>query len=60
VEEALLVAEKIGAKVNIPTHYGMFESNTEDPAKFTDRVQGGFTMEHAVEYDMDEVLCGRR
>ena len=50
VEEAVRVAEAIGAKVNVPNHYGMFASNTEDPHKFTDRLQNGFIMEYNVEY----------
>lgn len=50
VEEAVKVAQAIGAKVNVPNHYGMFASNTEDPRKFTDRLQNGFIMEYNVEY----------
>ena len=34
MEEAVKVAQAIGAKVNVPNHYGMFASNTEDPRKF--------------------------
>lgn len=45
VEEALAVAEKIGAPVNLPNHYDMFASNSEDPHLFADRVKGGFIME---------------
>ncbi len=50
VNEALTVAEKIGAPVNIPNHYGMFASNTEDPHKFADKIDGGFIMEFDREY----------
>ena len=35
VGEAVVTAKKIGARLNIPDHYDMFASNTEDPAKFT-------------------------
>lgn len=35
VEEAVVTAKKIGARLNIPDHYDMFVSNSEDPAKFT-------------------------
>ncbi len=52
VEEALVTAEKIGAKVNVPTHYGMFEANTEDPNKFTARISGGLELEFNKEYDI--------
>ncbi len=51
VEEAVITARKIGAEVNIPTHYGMFESNTEDPSKFSDNISGGFTMEFNKDYE---------
>ncbi len=40
-EEALKVARRIGAKVNIPTHYDMFASNSADPALFADNIPGG-------------------
>lgn len=39
--EALCVARKIGAKVNIPNHYDMFASNSEDPHLFADHIPGG-------------------
>ncbi len=55
VEEALLTAEKIGAKVNIPAHYGMFASNTEDPHKFADHIPGGFILEFDRAYALDEL-----
>ncbi|MBO5198503.1 MAG: MBL fold metallo-hydrolase [Lachnospiraceae bacterium] len=50
VEEALITAQKIGARVNVPNHYGMFASNTEDPAKFTGKLSNGFEMEFNREY----------
>lgn len=53
VKEALITAEKIGAAVNIPNHYDMFESNSEDPALFTDNIKGGKTLEFNKEYDID-------
>ncbi len=55
VEEALLTAEKIGAAVNVPTHYGMFASNTEDPHKFADHIGGGFIMDFDRTYGLDEI-----
>lgn len=50
VKEALVTAQKIGAPVNVPNHYDMFESNSEDPEKFTKHIYGGFTMEFNTEY----------
>lgn len=41
VWEALQVAEKIGAKINIPNHYDMFASNRENPHLFADVISGG-------------------
>ena len=57
VEEAILTAEKIGAKINVPNHYGMFASNTEDPGKFTAGLRNGFIMEYGREYDLQECLA---
>ena len=51
VEEAILTATKIGAPVNIPTHYGMFASNTEDPHKFADNISGGRILEFNRDYE---------
>ena len=56
VDEAVLIAQRIGAKVNVPNHYGMFASNTEDPEKFTKQMDNGFIMEFNVEYDIQNLL----
>ena len=56
--EAVIVAGKIGAKVNVPNHYGMFASNTEDPHAFTDRIGSGFIMEFDKAYDVRQILNG--
>lgn len=45
VEEALDVANIIGAKVNIPNHYDMFASNSENPLLFSDNISGGMILE---------------
>lgn len=45
VKEALMTAKKIGAKINIPNHYDMFASNSEDPCAFTNQIENGFIME---------------
>lgn len=52
VTEAITVAEKIGAKTNVPTHYGMFASNTEDPEKFTNNIEGGLALEFNRPYNL--------
>ena len=53
-EEALTVANKIGAKINIPNHYDMFASNSADPHFFADRIQGGFILEFNKAYRFTE------
>lgn len=50
VEQALTTARKIGAPVNVPNHYDMFASNSEDPHRFADHIPGGFIMEFDREY----------
>ena len=52
VEEAVITAKKIGAKYNVPNHYDMFASNTEDPHKFTDNIDGGLILEFNKEYEI--------
>jgi len=56
VEEALVVAKKIGAKVNIPNHYDMFASNSEDPHLFADHIEGGKILEFNKPYTLLEIL----
>ena len=53
-EEAVVTAKKIGARLNIPDHYDMFASNSEDPAKFTREFpeDAAFTPEFDREYDV--------
>ena len=53
VDEALVTAKKIGAKINIPNHYDMFESNSENPLLFSEKIEGGFVLEFNKEYDLD-------
>ncbi|MBO5898407.1 MAG: MBL fold metallo-hydrolase [Clostridia bacterium] len=50
VEQALITAKMIGAKVNVPNHYDMFASNSEDPHLFADHIDGGCIMEFCREY----------
>ena len=51
VEQAVLTAQKIGANINIPNHYDMFASNSEDPKKFTDNIKGGKILEFNKTYE---------
>lgn len=53
VKEAIVTAEKIGAEINIPNHYDMFESNSENPRLFSDNIKGGFILEFNKEYDLN-------
>lgn len=59
-DEAVTLTNQIGPKVAVPSHYGMFADNTEDPAKY---VQGmaksktvPFVMEFAKDYEIEEIL----
>lgn len=54
--DAARLTRIISPRVAIPTHYGMFESNTEDPCKFTSGISNGFIMEHGKEYSVKEIL----
>ena len=56
VGEAVQLTKIINPKVGVPTHYGMFESNTENPLKYTAKLDCGFVMEYNKEYDAKEVL----
>jgi len=55
VKHAVITARNIGAKVNIPNHYGMFATNTEDPKKFTDNLDNGCILEFNREYDIKDI-----
>ncbi|MDD6484268.1 MAG: MBL fold metallo-hydrolase [Clostridiales bacterium] len=50
VKEAVKLTKEIVPKTGVPNHYGMFESNTEDPHKYTDNINNGFIMEYNREY----------
>ena len=56
VNEAVKLTKIISPKLGIPTHYGMFESNNEDPEKYTRQLENGFEMKYNIEYDIEEVL----
>ncbi len=54
VEEALETAKKIGAPINIPNHYDMFVSNSENPHLFADKIDGGFIMDFNSSYELSK------
>ena len=56
VSDAVKLTKIINPKVGIPTHYGMFASNTEKPVNYTSKLDCGFIMEYNKEYDVEEVL----
>lgn len=56
VHEAVKLTKIINPKVGVPTHYGMFESNTENPANYTSEVDCGFEMEYNKRYDIADIL----
>ena len=55
-EDAVRLTKIIAPRVGIPTHYGMFESNTEDPQKYVSALPCGFEMKYNTEYSVEEVL----
>ncbi len=54
VGEAVNLTNIVKPKIAVPNHYDMFESNFENPHKFTDRVKSGFIMEFNKEYEVKE------
>ena len=56
VDEAVRLTRIISPKVGVPSHYGMFESNTENPEKYTAQIENGFIMKHGAEYTVKEML----
>ncbi len=56
VHDAIKLTKEINPEIAVPNHYGMFESNTENPKKFTSKVENSFEMQYDKEYDIMEVL----
>ena len=56
VDEAVKLTEIINPKVGVPTHYGMFESNTENPENYTSKIEYGFEMKYNKEYEIKEFM----
>lgn len=52
VNEAIKLTGEIEPKTAVPNHYGMFESNTEDPEKFD--VPNRFIMDFDKEYEVKD------
>lgn len=52
VDEALITAKRIAAKINIPNHYDMFASNSENPYLFSENIDGGIVLEFNKEYEI--------
>lgn len=50
-EEAAKVAGKVGAKLAIPNHYGMFAENTADPADFRKALEGTGILYYEMSYN---------
>lgn len=56
VDEAIKLTKIINPEVGVPTHYGMFESNTENPENYTSKLKCGFEMEYNKEYNVLEMI----
>lgn len=56
VDEAVKLTKIIVPKIGVPTHYGMFESNTEAPEKYTSQLKNSFEMQYNTVYTIEEVL----
>lgn len=54
VYDAIRLTKAIQPKLGIPNHYGMFESNNEDPRKYTDKLSNGYILELNREYIIDK------
>ena len=57
VDEEIRLTREIKPKIAIPSHYGMFAENTEDPKKFTSALDNGVELEYNKEYDTEVLLC---
>lgn len=54
VDEAVKLTQIIKPRIAVPNHYDMFESNSENPEKYTSRVENGFVMEFNKEYEVKD------
>ena len=56
VEQAVSLTKSLHPKVGIPTQYGMFLSNTEDPNKYTSALDCGVELKYNQEYFVEELM----
>lgn len=56
-DEAVQLTNVLKPKVAVPTHYGMFASNTEDPEVYTSRISCGYIMELGKAVSPEEMLA---
>ncbi len=56
--DAARLTRILSPRVAIPTHYGMFESNTENPEVYTSKIDCGFVLDYNREYEVKEILKG--
>ena len=54
--DAAKLTKILSPRIAIPTHYGMFESNTEDPEVYTSKIDCGYILDYNREYDVKEML----
>ena len=54
--EAVRLTRALSPRLGIPTHYGMFESNTADPQSYLSQLPCGFQMVYNTEYKVKEML----
>lgn len=55
-EDAVRLTKILSPRIGIPTHYGMFESNTEDPEVYTSKIDCGYILDYNREYTIKEIL----
>ncbi len=55
-EDAARLTKILSPKVAIPTHYGMFESNTENPEVYTSKIDCGYILDYNRAYAVKEIL----
>ena len=59
VDEAVQLTGEIAPRVGVPTHYGLFAENTEDPAKYTSRVPSHYVMTVGKTITLADIMEGR-
>lgn len=53
VDEAVKLTQKINPAAAIPNHYGMFAENTEDPARYVEKLAGSPVAVHVLDYNRE-------